>query len=197
MKWPDWAIEGTDKTLDYLDISTISDGAAIICRNNAPLFACALRLIRAGKGVRLVGSDIGPSLVKALKKLGPESMSRSETLNAIDLYESTQASKTRSPGSFADKCSCLRIFAEQGETLAAGIAYAEYLFSSSGSIQLLSGHKAKGLEWDTVYHLDPWRIPSKYATSEEDFEQELNVRYVIETRVKRELYLINLENLVA
>jgi superfamily I DNA/RNA helicase len=195
MKWPDWATEGIVADLSDLKIAEIPDDAAIICRNNAPLFSAALRLIRAKRGIRLVGSDIGPGLIKTLKKLGPESMTRAETFDAIDRYEAAQAAKSRAPGSLADKCSCLRVFAEQGETLAAGIAYAEYLFSSTGSIQLLSGHKAKGLEWDTVYHLDPWRIPSSYATSEEDIEQELNIRYVIETRAKRALYLINLENL--
>ncbi len=87
------------------------------------------------------------------------------------------------------------MFAEQGSNLSAAIAYAERIFSSNGPIQLLSGHKAKGLEWDIVYHLDPWRIPSKYAASDEEKEQELNVRYVIETRLKKELLLVNLADL--
>jgi superfamily I DNA/RNA helicase len=83
------------------------------------------------------------------------------------------------------------VFASFGDTLGATIAYADDLFKRQGPIQLLSGHKAKGLEWGTVYHLDPWRIPSTYAESAEEVEQELNVRYVIETRAKERLYLVD------
>jgi len=65
---------------------------------------------------------------------------------------------------------------------------------AKGPIQLLSGHKAKGLEWETVYHLDPQRIPSPWSRSDEDLEQEFNVRYVIETRAKDALYFVRLDN---
>jgi len=53
----------------------------------------------------------------------------------------------------------------------------------------------QGLEFETVYHLDPWRVPSKYASDGESLEQELNVRYVIETRSKENLYLVDFEKL--
>ena len=70
-------------------------------------------------------------------------------------------------------------------------------FSSvKGPIQLCSGHKAKGLEWDTVFHLDPWRVPSKFAKKPEDQEQELNIRYVIETSPKDSLFLTKVEDFV-
>jgi superfamily I DNA/RNA helicase len=93
-----------------------------------------------------------------------------------------------------DKAECLRVFAAFGPTLGAAVAYCEHIFSAKGPIQLMSGHKAKGLEFDTVYFLDPHRIPSPYAREGEALEQELNVKYVIETRHKRELYYINLED---
>lgn len=194
MQWPDWAKEGHVTTLDKWSASGLPDSAAIICRNNAPLFYLALRLLRAGRGVQLVGSDLGPGLVRALKKLGPESLTREEVLNAIDSWEAKALEKTKSKGATRDKAECLRVFANFGESLLAAIAYAEGLFQSSGPIQLLSGHKSKGLEWETVYHLDPWRIPSPFAESEEDLEQEQNVKYVIETRAKEALYLVNMED---
>ena len=65
----------------------------------------------------------------------------------------------------------------------------------------MTGHKSKGGEWDVVYHLDPFRIPSKWARTAADLgddsqlEQERNLRYVIETRAKQELYLVNLEDM--
>lgn len=197
MQYPEWAIEGHVEALDAWSASSIPDHAAIICRNNAPLFRCALSLIRAGRGVKLIGADIGPQLVKALRKLGPESLTQTETFNAINQWEAEQLRKSKAKGAAADRAECLRVFASFGANLAGAIAYAEHLFQSSGPIQLLSGHKAKGLEWATVYHLDPWRIPNVYSTTSEELEQEENVRYVITTRAKEELYFVNLDQLTA
>lgn len=193
MKWPSWAKQGKVETLAEWDATCIPDGAAIICRNNAPLMSCALSLLRAGRGVHLVGTDLGPQLVKTLKKFGDLSMTQEQVHQAIDSWEAEKLKKSRSAGAVADKAECLRVFADFGPTLGAAIAYAEHLFAAKGPIQLLSGHKSKGLEWDTVYHLDPQRVPSPWAKSEEAIEQELNLKYVIETRFKDSLYLVTLD----
>ena len=53
-----------------------------------------------------------------------------------------------------------------------------------------------------MLHLDPWRIPSKWARLAADdnnsvpLEQEYNLQYVIETRAKNTLILANLEQFV-
>lgn len=195
MRFPDWAIEGEVRALPSWNASAIPDGAAIICRNNAPLFACALALIRAGRGVKLLGADIGPLLIKTLKKLGPSDLPRDSLLTEIEKWKSAKLAKARSAGTIEDKAECLRIFAEAGETLSQAVTWAEHLFVMGGTIQLMSGHKSKGLEFETVYHLDPWRVPSKYAQEGEALEQELNVKYVIETRAKRSLFLVSLNDL--
>jgi superfamily I DNA/RNA helicase len=51
------------------------------------------------------------------------------------------------------------------------------------------------LEWPVVYHLEPQLIPSKHCTTEEEFQQERNLRYVIETRTKDKLYSVQQEGL--
>jgi len=77
----------------------------------------------------------------------------------------------------------------------------ETMFSKDNlRITLSTGHKAKGLEWPTVIHLDPWRVPSKFAKSAKangnpiPMEQDLNLRYVIETRAQEKLILASLED---
>jgi DNA helicase II / ATP-dependent DNA helicase PcrA len=198
MRWPEWAIEGTVEALPSWSASDIPDNSAIICRNNAPLLSTALALLKARRGVHLVGTDLGPQLVKTLKKLSPNpALPRAAVHEAIDAWEQEKMRKARDSGTIADRAECLRVFANFGETLGAAITYCELLFSAKGHIQLLSGHKAKGLEWDTVYHLDPHRIPSPWAKEGEALEQELNVRYVIETRPKKALFLVRLEDLEA
>lgn len=121
-------------------------------------------------------------------------MPQEKVYEAIDLWEAEKLRKARDAAATTDKAECLRVFAGFGPTLGAAIAYCEHLFASKGPIQLLSGHKAKGLEWDTVYHLDPQRIPSPWAKDGEALEQELNVRYVIETRSRVELLFVKMEN---
>lgn len=191
-----WSKEGGYvEKLRKLSIPDIPEGSAIICRSNAPLFHLAIRLLSAGRGASLVGTDLGPSLVRTLRKLGPEGLTKEETLHAIAEWEAERLSKAKNKAAVGDKADCLRVFAEFGQTLGGAIAYCEHIFREEGTIQLLSGHKAKGLEWDVVYHLDPWRIPSPYAESREELEQERNISYVITTRAREALYFVDLEDI--
>jgi DNA helicase II / ATP-dependent DNA helicase PcrA len=194
MRWPEWAKQGEVRKLEEWDAQSIADGAAIICRNNAPLFSLAFKLLQSGRGVSLIGFDIGPSLVKTMKKLGPLTLTQEEVYRAIDEWEEAKLKSAKSEASVRDKADCFRVFASFGKDLATACVFTEDMFKRQGTIQLLSGHKAKGLEWKTVYHLDPWRVPSKYAKSHEEMEQELNVRYVIQTRAKESLFLADLKD---
>jgi superfamily I DNA/RNA helicase len=197
MTWAQEAQEGLVHALESWNAQTVPDGAAIICRNNAPLFRLAFSLIRGGRGVELRGFDIGPNLIKALKRFTPKVVEHNDLLslqechNAIDRWEQEKLRKSSAQGTVADRAECLRVFVDIGGHLRGAISHAETIFKSKGSIQLLSGHRAKGLEWTTVFHLDPWRIPSPFAEAGEALEQELNVRYVIETRAKQALFLVN------
>lgn len=158
------------------------DGSAVICRNNAPLFALALRLLGAGRSVSVGGSDIGPRVVGIMKRLGSDSTTKEELLHAIENWRAEKLAKESTSAS--DIADCMRVFAEHGTTLGQAVAYADHLLQQQGNINLLTGHKAKGLEWHTVYHLDPWLI--------KDFgEQELNLRYVIQTRAMEAYYEVD------
>lgn len=198
MKWPAWAKPGRVETLTEWDAKGIPDNSAIICRNNAPLMSIALALLRAGRGVHLVGTDLGPSLVRTLKKLGDGDMQmpQERVLEAIRIWEIQKRARARNEETVADKAECLRVFAQFGPTLGAAIAFCEHIFAAKGTIQLLSGHKSKGLEWDTCYHLDPHRIPSPWCKEGEALEQERNVKYVIETRAKENLFLVRADNFI-
>lgn len=196
MQWAPWAKPGHVETLESWNAKDIPDGSAILCRNNAPLLTCALALLRAGRGVRLVGTDLGPQLIRALRRLSDDDkLPQEHVYDTIARWEADKLRTSRSPASVADRAECLRVFAGWGPDLGGALAHAQFIFAAAGPIQLLSGHKAKGLEWDTVYHLDPHRIPSPWARDGEALEQERNVRYVIETRFKETLYLVRLTGL--
>ncbi len=157
-----------------------ADGDAVICRNNAPLFAMAMHLLAHGRSVSVAGSDVGPKVIGIMRKLGPETLTKEQLNGAIDEWLTEKLSKDSKTAT--DIADCMRVFASLGRTLEDAIGYAQHLFEQSGTLTLLTGHKAKGLEWPVVYHLDPWLIGES--------EQELNLRYVIQTRALETYYEI-------
>jgi superfamily I DNA/RNA helicase len=163
---------GSVEHLGIIASDQIPDSSVFICRLNAPLFALAMRLIGSGRGVSIVGSDIGPRLIKTMTKLGDSSMSSAAVLTAIDEWLEIKLAKESKTAE--DTAACMRVFAGHGSDLGQAIRYAEHLFAQRGSIQLMTGHKSKGLEFPNVYHLDPALI--------RDSVQERNIRYVIQTR---------------
>ena len=61
-------------------------------------------------------------------------------------------------------------------------------------ITLCTIHKSKGLEADVVYILNEFLIPSKFAKSSMQLEQETNLKYVARTRAKKELYYLTIKS---
>lgn len=186
MRWPEWAKEGSVKTLSEWDQSVIPNEAAIICRNNAPLFNMAIKLLKNGRYPQIIGNDIGKYLVKVMKKFGKSDMPREQVRAAITAWSEEKAKKTRNPGKVWDQAACMNIFADQGETLGDALAYAEHIFNSQGYIQLMTAHKSKGLEYDHVFILDRHLIKLEEG-------QEKNILYVAQTRAKLSLTYVESE----
>jgi len=190
---------------------TLPEGkVAILCRNNAPLLSCAFRLIAAGYGVQMLGRDIGKNLVRLLEKIaGKGNRPLAEVVSRVKEWEEAEVRKLNAMGKeklcdgVYDRSGCLFAVAEfekVSDLTSMKAAIVDLFESNNGRFILGTGHRAKGLEWPTVVHLDPWRIPSKFAQRAEDkgdpgpMEQEKNLRYVLETRAQRTLILANLED---
>ena len=185
MQYPDWAKPGEVRKLPTWAADDIPDGAAIICRNNAPLFSTALNLIRASRYPELKGNDIIKGLVKILSKFGPPSLSQDDALEAAARWREKRLKRVKgdAAGPVWDQHACLVTLIEQGPTLSDAIIFAEHLSSASGTVKLMTGHKSKGLEFDHVFFLDEELC--------RDREQDKNLRYVIITRAKSTLTYIN------
>lgn len=165
---------GTVDAPTKLPSDHITDETVVICRNNAPLFRLAIQLLSAGRSATIAGSDIGPRLIGIMHKLGPESLSRTQVMGLIDDWLAERlAAESKSA---EDLAACMRVFAEHGRDLGQAIAYAEHILRAEGKVLLTTGHKAKGLEWERVVHLDPWLV-RKHPD-----EQNKNLDYVISTR---------------
>jgi len=163
----------------------LPDGSAVLCRNNAPLFKAALAFLGAGRSIYMAGADIGPRLVGIMRRLGDESLTKADAFSAIDLWLEEKLSRESKTAS--DIADCMRVFVSHATSLGSAISYAEHLFAQKGRITFSTGHKAKGLEWDQVYHLNQYLCG--------DDEQDQNLRYVIDTRAKQGLSYIDGEGI--
>ena len=190
MRWPEWAQPGQVRTLAGWSSDTLQDDAVVICRNNAPLFAVAIKLLKTGRSCELHGRDVVASLTKVMRKFGGHDLPQHTVLEKIDawLANEMEKNKVRAHNRLADRAACMKVFALEGDTLGDALAYAQHLSQLRSPLKLMTGHGAKGLEFDHVYFLDQHLIGKD--------EQEPNLRYVIATRARETLTYIRTEDFV-
>lgn len=176
---------GTVDRLAAWDISDIPEGSAVICRNNAPLFRFAIRMLKAGRRPHVWGRDVAASLVKIMENLGAPNMQRADAMAALSVYQAEKERKMKKASAkkaLAERVDCIQVFLTSAESLGGAVALAKNVFASEGKVDLCSGHKSKGNEWQQVFFLDEDLLG--------DEGQELNLRYVIATRAQRQLTYI-------
>lgn len=190
MRHPDWAKEGSVTTLDSWNAESLPEAAAILCRNNAPLFSTAIRLLLQGRPCEIGGNDVVKGITRVMRKFGGSDLRQVDVLDRIELWQEEQFAKHKkyAHNGIADRAECMRIFARQGDTLGDALAYAQHLVQLHSPLKLLTGHKAKGLEFDHVFILDVELIGKE--------DQEPNLRYVMDTRAKDTLTYIESKGFV-
>jgi DNA helicase-2/ATP-dependent DNA helicase PcrA len=198
----DSAPEGAVLNQSYDDMmSSAVAGDAILCRVNKPLVAACFAFIRAGKGAKIEGREVGDALVKLATKW------RIKTIDVLrdrlDSYLSKQSAKfiakkqEDKADRLTDQVETLfaiidRAESQQMRTITELVTVIESLFaddvSSKGLIVLSSVHKSKGLEWNKVYLLGRESyMPSKFAKQDWQKDQERNLIYVAVTRAQSTL----------
>lgn len=180
MQWAPSAEVGVVRKLSPWTAADLPTAATVVCRNNAPLFRTALRLIRAGRYPQLIGNDIAAGLVKLMEKLGRPEDTRATALEALASWVEKAEAKNKNKASVRDRADCVRVFLQDAERLEDAIAIAKKVFSSDGPIKLMTVHKAKGLEYNDIFFLDDDLINLQH-------QQERNLRYVAQTRAKKSL----------
>jgi DNA helicase-2/ATP-dependent DNA helicase PcrA len=178
------------------DPYTFTQSDCIVCRNTAPLVSLAFTLLVGGVKCQVLGRDIGQGLISLAKKLKATDMP--DMHRKLESYFSHQAAKCNGDegrvASLSDRVECLRIFMSAASTVDEVITSITTLFEDKTSCLTLSTiHKAKGLEWDTVYFLNDYLLPSRWAKQDWQLRQEANLRYVACTRAKLTLNYIDLD----
>lgn len=190
------------------DISgRVQGGDLVLCRTTAPLVSTCMGLLAQGIRAQVKGRDIGRSLLKlvedGLDRVGGDWMQVGEGLvreygarqtNIRQLPEELQEAKLVT---LADQyaAALALIEGQNAPTWARFRAGVEQLFTDvdgAPGVQLATVHRAKGLESERVFILRPDSMPLRWkGQTQEEFDQEINLRYVALTRAKRALFFVH------
>ena len=192
----------------------VMDGDFILCRCNAPLVSQCFQFLKAGRKANIQGRDIGQGLISTVRKLaliklasdpGAENWcSVPELVGKLSDWlhqETAKEQAKRNPSearliALKDRHDCLVCFTDEARTVRDVIVKIESIFTDdkvNPGIRLSSVHKAKGLEADRVFLLQPKgaEVMHPMAKSEWGKEQNRNLLYVAITRAKTELVYVS------
>lgn len=193
------APEGSVTTLPFYSAITFPSTCAVLCRNNAPLVRHAYGLLHRDIPCRILGRDIGAALRSIVTKMHATTLE--DLRDRLRLWHERETQRAisdgRSPERLDDQYNCLVFFIdgldESARSPADLIAKIDLLFDDStaaGRVTLATIHKAKGLEWPTVFILDRQLSPSRFAKQPWQQIQERNLQYVAVTRAQEALVYI-------
>jgi superfamily I DNA/RNA helicase len=162
----------------------------IVCRNNAPLFKSVLRHVRAKEPCRVLSNflDSFQGFIHSFKCTESKDLQKK-----LDLWykKETDASKDKGFRSkieaLRDKYETLSLFCAEFQSVAEIIDCVKRLATGNRGPTFATIHKAKGLEHERVFILRPDLLPSPWAESPEQVQQEENLLYVAITRSAGEL----------
>lgn len=196
--------EGIVEDID--DYLLIKDGSMIVCRNTTPLIDLYFKLLPENRKVYLKGDDILSSITRFLKQYSTLTIGETVTkinkeikrLDAItNKTDKDRFELYRLKENYSNFRLLITHFVLGNESISVLIATLKSMFveiDDPDAIVLCTIHKSKGLESDIVYILNEFLIPSKFAKSPMQLEQEQNLKYVARTRAKKELYYLTIKN---
>jgi DNA helicase II / ATP-dependent DNA helicase PcrA len=200
------APEGRVEELRGLDPEELTNKDMIVCRMTAPVITIAYRLLAQRIPCHVQGRDIGAGLIAQIKRIAGKNSSvmeiaafkpRLDAWRNKEMLRAQKADDEREMERIEDRYQCLLAVMnyEHIKTVAEMMDEINSLFERSTGVKLSTVHRAKGLEAERVYVLDPQLMPSKYARKEWQQGQEANLQYVAYTRARQELYFIRSQDI--
>jgi superfamily I DNA/RNA helicase len=188
------------------DFKEIKDSSMVICRNSGPLLDLYFQLLSINKKVFIKGEDILNGVIRFLRPYQYSTVKQAlQKINFEILEINSIERKTdelrfklyKLKDNLKNFILLSKHYCKPTDKVEVIIGELEHMFKSiddSEAITLCTIHKSKGLEADIVYILNEFLIPSKFAKSSIQLEQERNLKYVARTRAKEEMYYLNIKN---
>lgn len=200
---PDGIVENVSP--EDFDATKVEAGHAILCRNNAPLLQAALECLKAGIPCVMLGRDMSKAITfqtgaafakhsgslrdsgafSALRRtyeadLHDRPFALAQAVEEVELARIMHSYLLSEGHEMADKDSLVALIERVCDRLLCDELRED-------RVVLSTIHRSKGLEWDTVYLINPEKLPSKAARKIGGWHltQEHNLLYVAITRAKR------------
>jgi superfamily I DNA/RNA helicase len=180
-------------------LEKVVEGDMVLCRVNSPLIDLAYDLIGEGKPARIRGREIHDGILKLLEESGSAGSLRDVLGRASErvvaevenLSQLKEGRGERRAQMALDRLNCLIASARGCGSVGELRVKLEELFAEGrAGIVLSSVHKAKGLEADRVWVIEPGLMPHPKAKEAWEKEQERNLLYVAITRARKELWWV-------
>lgn len=185
-----WRVDNPDSEEDPIDPELFPDDWLIVCRNNAPLFSCIMRHVRARRPCR-VKSNVLDGLASFIKKFRTDSPQMLLMKVAGWLEKERLAAEAKGLewkiAALEDKANTLTALAEGMTSVSQMLDLLRTLQEGKIGPIFSTIHRAKGLEAEHVYFLRPDLVPGWWIKEKEAIQQEYNLRYVAVTRAKQSL----------
>ncbi len=188
----------TDLGVDW-DIKMFLPTDLVLCRTTKPLVALAYKMLKARMPVKILGREIGQSLITVIKQMKTNDVD--ELILKIEAWREREVEKATAKGleskveAIKDKgdaiITLIDTLEEDDRSVNALIDVVDKLFSNTENATSLSTiHKAKGMENDRVFWLNRSQCPAKWAKRDWQKQQERNLCYVATTRAMTTLIFI-------
>jgi DNA helicase-2/ATP-dependent DNA helicase PcrA len=191
----------------------LKNGDMVLCRQAFPVVSLCIKLLSLGKKAHIIGLETGNFIINTItntKKDGEEFTMNfvfsqlyhdlRKLLEKIMSHHNINLKEALEDPTYILHDETIKIIEAltnvysspddqdiKYETPEEVIKKIKNIFSETrkdDSICLSTIHKSKGLEAERVFILHKELMPSKYAVTEKDIEQETNLRYVAYTRAK-------------
>lgn len=185
-------IEGEVDNLLFTEEMAFPKDSLILCRTNAPLVKVGASLLARGQDVSLNNNELRDKLLNFIAGCKTTKMNRILELAKSDHERWLSVGKIRKDAWFQvlesqEVYQSLQSFYDISDTVADLKDNISKMFTYKiGCIQLLTVHKAKGLESDNVYIIND-ELFSKFGNTDKEKIQEDNCRYVALSRSKKNL----------
>jgi DNA helicase-2/ATP-dependent DNA helicase PcrA len=182
-----WASGEEDNSGEPQDPELWDEGWLVICRNNAPLFAAVMRHVRARRPCRVLSNAL-EGLSAFIRRLKPKDCE--DLILKVERWREREVLAAEAKGmpwkaaSIHDKAGTVIELASGFHSVYEVTDLITQLAQSRSGPVFATIHKAKGLEAPHTYLLRPDLVPSPWAKSEEDIQQENNLLYVAITRAQ-------------